>query len=395
MKTHAVFWTLVLMLCHNFSFAKAQTMPIRVAIFNVSMEGTNYVVPEQAVKGNELSQHLQARNHPQIKNIAEIIQRIRPDVILLNEFDYSPQSSLDIQHFIKNYLQVSQSENPIIDFPYFFAGPVNTGVDSGLDLDGDGNASGIRGDAFGFGLYPGHYGMAVLSKFPIQTQQIRTFQYFLWKDMPNNLLETVKNEDGSDYYSEQAQQILRLSSKSHWDVPIKVGNQSLHILSSHPTPPVFDGYEDRNGKRNHDEIRFWTDYISGSESSAYIYDDKGQRGGLLGEHFIVAGDLNASPVEGSAMPSGISGLINHPRINDTMSPKSEGGRAHSPDNINGAEHTAGWRMRVDYVLPSSGLKVVNSGVFWPTQDDPLHHLIKDRQSSSDHKLVWVDVDMSK
>ncbi|OFA32586.1 endonuclease [Glaciecola punicea] len=383
------------MLCHNFSFAKSQTMPIRVAIFNVSMEGTNYVVLEQAVKGNELSQHLQARNHPQIKNIAEIIQRIHPDVILLNEFDYSPQSSLDIQHFIKNYLQVSQSENPIIDFPYFFAGPVNTGVDSGLDLDGDGNASGIRGDAFGFGLYPGHYGMAVLSKFPIQTQQIRTFQYFLWKDMPNNLLETVKNEDGSDYYSEQAQQILRLSSKSHWDVPIKVGNQSLHILSSHPTPPVFDGYEDRNGKRNHDEIRFWTDYISGSESSAYIYDDKGQRGGLLGEHFIVAGDLNASPVEGSAMPSGISGLINHPRINDTMSPKSEGGRAHSPDNINGAEHTAGWRMRVDYVLPSSSLKVANSGVFWPTQDDPLHHLIKDRQSSSDHKLVWVDVDMSK
>jgi len=370
-------------------------MPIRVAIFNVSMEGTNYVVPEQAVKGNELSQHLQARNHPQIKNIAEIIQRIRPDVILLNEFDYSPQSSLDIQHFIKNYLQVSQSENPIIDFPYFFAGPVNTGVDSGLDLDGDGNASGIRGDAFGFGLYPGHYGMAVLSKFPIQTQQIRTFQYFLWKDMPNNLLETVKNEDGSDYYSEQAQQILRLSSKSHWDVPIKVGDQSLHILSSHPTPPVFDGYEDRNGKRNHDEIRFWTDYISGSESSAYIYDDKGQRGGLLGEHFIVAGDLNASPVEGSAMPSGISGLINHPRINDTMSPKSEGGRAHSPDNINGAEHTAGWRMRVDYVLPSSGLNVVSSGVFWPTQDDPLYRLIKDRQSSSDHKLVWVDVDMSK
>jgi endonuclease/exonuclease/phosphatase family metal-dependent hydrolase len=383
------------MLCHHFSFAKAQTMPIRVAIFNVSMEGTNYVAPEQTVQGNELSQHLQAGNHPQIKNIAEIIQRIRPDIILLNEFDYLPQSSLDIQRFIKNYLQVSQSENPIIDFPYFFAGPVNTGVDSGLDLDGDGNTSGIRGDAFGFGLYPGHYGMAVLSKFPIQTQQIRTFQYFLWKDMPNNLLETVKNEDGSDYYSEQAQQILRLSSKSHWDVPIKVGDQSLHILSSHPTPPVFDGYEDRNGKRNHDEIRFWADYISGSESSAYIYDDKGQRGGLLGEHFIVAGDLNASPVEGSAMPSGISGLINHYGINDTMSPKSEGGRAHSPDNINGAEHTAGWRMRVDYVLPSSGLKVISSGVFWPTRDDPLYRLIKERQSSSDHKLVWVDVYMSK
>jgi len=34
-----------------------------------------------------------------------------------------------------------------------------------------------------------------------------------------------------------------------------MGGQVIHILASHPTPPVFDGVEDRNGRRNHDEIR--------------------------------------------------------------------------------------------------------------------------------------------
>ncbi len=72
---------------------------------------------------------------------------------------------------------------------------------------------------------------------------------------------------------------FRLSSKSHWDVPVKVGNKTIHILASHPTPPSFDGAEDRNGKRNHDEIRFWKDYISDS-SNQYIYDDKGVKGGF-------------------------------------------------------------------------------------------------------------------
>ena len=73
---------------------------------------------------------------------------------------------------------------------------------------------------------------------------------------------------------------LRLSSKSHWDVPIKVNNEIVHALVSHPTPPVFDGTEDRNGKRNSDEIRFWADYVSPGQGG-YIYDDKGGKGGVF------------------------------------------------------------------------------------------------------------------
>ena len=373
----------------------SNSQSIRIATFNASMEATNYVAKGQTTAGDALQSNLHDGKHTQIKNIAEIIQRIRPDIVLLNEFDYSNQSAIDAKNFIKHYLKKSQNTNKPIDYPYFYSAPVNTGVDSGLDLDKDGIASGTKGDAFGFGLFPGHYGMLVLSKYPIQFDQIRTFQNFLWKDMLGNLMATIKDENGKSYYSLQAQQIFRLSSKSHWDIPIKIGNQTIHLLASHPTPPVFDGPENRNGKRNHDEIRFWTDYLSGSEQSAYIYDDNQKRGGFKGEHFVIAGDLNASPDEGDGINSGIQGLLEHSLVNDSIVPQSEGGSVHTPDNPYSAQHTAEWAMRADYVLPSTSLNVMGSGVFWPKPDEPLFRLIKDRQSSSDHRLVWVDITFTK
>ena len=386
-----IFIGLMLMLFLSNSFATAELKSIRVASFNVSMEASNYVAQEDVIKGNELSRHLRVGNHSQIKNIAEVIQTIKPDIVLLNEFDYSKNSATDVENFIKHYLKVSQNNQKPIDYSYFYSAAVNTGVDSGLDLDKDGIASGTKGDAFGFGLFTGHYGMVVLSKFPIQFEKVRTFQHFLWKDMPDNLLATIRDKSGTPYYSQQAQQILRLSSKSHWHVPITIGNQTIHLLASHPTPPVFDGPENRNGKRNHDEIRFWTDYLSGSEQSDYIYDDEGKLGGLKGKHFVIAGDLNASPDEGDGLKSGIKALLGHPLVNDLIVPKSEGGKAHTPNSQYSAQHTAGWGMRADYVLPSTSVEVKASGVFWPKTGDSLLRLIKDRKSSSDHRLVWVDI----
>lgn len=372
--------------CSNSSFTS-----VKIATFNVSMEATNYLEQGDGVMGDELPKRLKVGKHRQIQNIAEIIQHVRPDIILLNEFDYSERSADDIKRFLANYLKVSQNGAKSLDYSYTYAAPVNTGVDSGLDLDGDGVASGVKGDAFGFGLFPGHYGMVVLSQYPIDFSKIRTFQRFLWKDMPNGLLSSITGMDGKPYYSAEAQDVLRLSSKSHWDIPIQVNDQTLHILASHPTPPVFDGPEDRNGKRNHDEIRFWTDYISGQDKSAYIYDDKGKYGGLSGTHFVIAGDLNASVDEGDAYKAGIQGLLEHSLVNNSFVPSSQGGEQHTPTSVYAKGHTAAWGMRADYVLPSMSLKVSNSGVFWPKKDDALHRLVQDRSSSSDHRLVWVDI----
>ena len=230
--------------------------------------------------------------------------------------------------------------------------------------------------------------MVLLSKYPIDEANIRTFQLFKWKDMPNALKTT--NADGSDFYSPAAWQEFRLSSKSHWDVPIQIGDKTIHVLASHPTPPSFDGEEDRNGKRNHDEIRFWTDYIDANNGS-YIYDDKNKKGALGDKSFMIMGDLNASPDGGNAITEGISNLLNHPKVNNKFTPFSKGGEMHSPDDAKGKYHTALWRMRADYVLPSDDLNVIDYGVFWPAEGEALFEMMADREASSDHRMVWVKI----
>lgn len=368
---------------------------LKVATFNVSMEALNYMPYEQGKEripmGNELAMAL-ATQHQQIKNIAHIIQDVRPDILLLNEFDRQDelhQSAL--AQFKDQYL--NQGDNAI-DYPYFYQGPVNTGVPSGLDFNGNSSHTDSPADTYGFGYFPGHFGMALLSKYPIDAQAIRTFQTFKWKDMPS-ALKPVEPSTGIAYYNDEAWQAFRLSSKSHWDVPVTVGDTTVHILASHPTPPVFDGPEDRNGKRNHDEIRMINDYVTPNQAN-YLYDDNGKYGGL-GENsrFIILGDLNASSVEGDAINSGIEALLNNPNVQDPK-PLSKGGELHKPDNEHAKYHTAYWGMRADYALPSQyGFSIQDSGVYWPEKDSETYYLIKDRGASSDHRLVWVNLEIKK
>jgi endonuclease/exonuclease/phosphatase family metal-dependent hydrolase len=381
--------------------APAQSTQLKIATFNVSMEALNYV-PQQSDKTVEASSQTLRKalesNHQQIRNIAEIIQRVNPDIILLNEFDNQENDGTNqhqsLKTFIKEYINKNQNDQSGVIYPYFYQGQVNTGVNSGVDLDGNGKKGELPGDGFGYGHFSGHFGMALLSKYPIDEAKIRTFQLFKWRDMPN-AQQPIDPETSKPWFSKEAWQSMRLSSKSHWDIPVEVNGKIIHILASHPTPPIFDGPEDRNGKRNHDEIRFWADYIS-TEKSEYIYDDKGSMGGMKSDQpFVILGDLNASNVDGDAMHSGISSLLNNKKIQDAM-PKSKGAKLHTPENINALHHTAFWRMRADYVLPSVlGFKIANSGVFWPTEKESTFRLIKDRSASSDHRMVWLDLTLNK
>jgi hypothetical protein len=347
----------------------------------------------------------------QAKNVAEVVQRVRPDVLLVNEFD--PLDNVDSDPgpedlFRDNFLEVSQNGAQPIEYPYAFIAPSNTGVPSGKDLDNSGGAPGGPNDAFGFGFFPGQFGMVVYSRYPIDYENIRTFQLFKWKDMPGNLIPTP-------FYSPDEVEILRLSSKSHWDVPVLVGDKTVHFLVSHPTPPVFDGPEDRNGRRNFDEIRFWADYVTPGKSG-YIYDDDGAFGGLEpGELFVIAGDQNSDPLDGDSIPGSIQQLLEHPLINTKTTPESAGAvEASTLQGLANTTHrsdprfdtadfadTAPGNLHADYVLPRKTLQIVDAGVFWQLQSDPLFRLtgVFDFGAwgsvggfpTSDHRSVWIDV----
>jgi endonuclease/exonuclease/phosphatase family metal-dependent hydrolase len=350
---------------------------IRVATFNVALS--------RRAPG-ALVQELRLGGSPQIDAVAEIIQRVRPDILLLNEIDHDVKGEA-LRLFSETLAEGRDGASGIV-YAHSFTAPSNTGLLSGHDLDGDGRVARPR-DAHGFGFYEGQFGMALLSRFPIGAA--RTFQRFLWSAMPDALMPP-------DHYAPEAAAALRLSSKSHWDVAVETPAGRLRILASHPTPPVFDGPEDANGRRNADEIRFWARYLDGED---WMVDDAGEAGGAAPEPFVLLGDLNSDPADGDGRREAIRGLLAHPRLVDPRQSSAGGRAAADPDHAaDPALDTAAFgrdpgpgALRVDYALPSRDLGILGGGVFWPGPGDPLRRLVGEGEArvSSDHRLVWVDI----
>jgi len=383
-----------------FLFPATAIAQLKVATFNAALFRDQQ---------GQLLTDLSRGGDSQINSIAEIIQRTNPDILLINEFDYSANSAaVDLFQTIlstpQNNLNLTSGSQPVL-YPYRRGFESNTGIPSGFDLNNNGRAvttigaSGYADDALGFGAFPGQHAIALFSKYPILDSQIRSFQLFKWKDMPGNLL--TNDAALSAYYSADEQNALRLSSKNHLDVPIEINGQVIHFLLSHPTPPVFDSAEDRNGKRNHDEIRFWRDYITPGGGN-YIYDDAGHGGGLAaGASFLILGDMNADPIDGDSFDHPVDQLLSSPLINISHTPESLGGpqqallqgRNNNGQLANPAYDTGDFNdfgpgnLRSDYILPSIDLPILDSGIFWPVNSDALFPLV----SASDHRLVYVTI----
>ncbi|MGL5294222.1 MAG: endonuclease/exonuclease/phosphatase family protein [Aeromonas sp.] len=395
------------------------------------------------------AQHTQARQVRQMRNVAEIIQRTRPDVLLLNEFDNDGQGdvatgddsctkssecrhSQDLAAFNDHYLAHPQHPDvTAIHYPVRQSFATNTGLMSGYDLNLDGKVNSGPEDGWGFGSYHGQYAFAVMSIYPIAAQHIRTFQHFKWQNMPgeqNPIIDTdlgAKSplppcrQRGEPWYHEAAWQQHPLSSKNHVDLPLLIptplGDRCIHLLISHPTPPIFANAARHSIKRNRAEIAFWNDYINGLD---YMTDDQGVQGGLpLDAAFVIAGDLNADPLTGDGDRTAIRALQDNPRVNQAVTrgpliPTSRGGaecmaaRPHTtrpypmqpypmrpyPERI-----TSSSGLQLDHLMPSTNLTALNSGVYWPASDEVGYHLVHHAQFgiakgvSSDHRLVWLDL----
>lgn len=361
------------------------TDTLRFASYNLGMFGSfEGQIAEQMNNANQFTRY---------KRIAAVIQKVRPDVLVLMEFDYD-STGASLQKFNDNLLSVSQDGDDTLSYRYMYQIVSNTGELSQVDIDGNGTVS-LPADAFGFGNFSGQYASAILSNYPLDIENARSFQKFLWKDMPDASLP--QNPDGSSYYSDDALDVFRLSSKNHIDLPVILPDgKRIHALISHPTPPVFDGAEDRNGRRNHDEIKLFADYISGLD---YLVDDDGQTGGMsMNTSFIVMGDLNADPLDGDSYNNAINLLLDHPSVNQEVAqgsliPRSEGAAEHnqrSGDAGDPSYDTSFFGLRVDYVLPSADLNAIDSGVYWPASNQEGYDIVKD-ELASDHLLVWVDI----
>ena len=122
--------------------AAAPKEPVTFSTFNVSMFRTT-----EGELAADLADADDEAQDVEVRNVAEIIQRQRPDVLLLNEFDYDA-GGVALERFQENFLAVGQGGAAAIDYPYALAFPSNTGVASGYDLNNNGEV-GTTGRAYG------------------------------------------------------------------------------------------------------------------------------------------------------------------------------------------------------------------------------------------------------
>ncbi|HAS8421036.1 TPA: endonuclease/exonuclease/phosphatase family protein [Vibrio vulnificus] len=417
---------------------------VKIATFNLSFDRNTFkdlvdemqVTPEQQhllvtsyLDGSIAEQDkVRAEKVIQIRNVAAIIQKNRPDVLLMAEYnnDGTGENKAALVGFQNNYLSVAQSIDGAggnanlepIEYPYAESYSTNTGLASPFDLDNNGTAGQLPGDAWGFGFYHGQYAFALMSKYKIDTDNTRTFQTFKWKDMEGAQIPTITICDGSQkipdgmqcgdaWYTTEEWQEVRLSSKNHVDAPIIIptekGDEVVHLLMSHPTPPVFD--PGKNKAQNGAEVQFWHHYIQGK---AYFYDDSGKTGGLAtGAKFVMMGDQNLDPLAGDGFSDIMQALHNDPLVNQNVMngnlyPTSYGAAEHAVDSK--STHpipnriTSTFGLAVDYVLPSANLNVVNSGVYWAASYEEGRKLFNDprigkfgngKDVSSDHRMIWI------
>lgn len=326
-----------------------------------------------------LLQTIRRGDNPQVTALAGVVRDVQPDILVLAGIDYD-HGGLALAALADD---LAARGAPV--YPHRFALRPNTGVPTGFDMDGDGRLGGPR-DAQGYGNFNGADGLAILSRYPVDRDGLRDFSAFLWTDLPGNLIE-------SDTIPAGAERIQRLATTAFWEVPVSLpGGRSLRILTYHASPPVFDGPEDRNGRRNHDETAFWNALLSGRLPVPAPQPP-----------FVLAGDTNLDPTDGDGRSSAIRALLSHPALRDPL-PESPGGASAGQDDPdhrgNPALDTADLpgkddperpgpgNLRTDYVLPSADLSVTASGVHWPVGSGESEAL-----AASRHRMVWVDIDL--
>ena len=326
-------WVCASLIWGLFFALPAQAETLRIATYNAELtrDGPGLLLRD-IVRGEDA----------QVAAVVQVIKQADADVLLLTgvDFDYN--------------LVALTALNSVLGanaYPRLFALPPNSGMATGLDLDGNGRRGDAR-DAMGYGRFAGAEGMAILSRVPLG--DVTDLSTLLWRDLPNHIAPDLPPDIAA---------IQRLSTTGHWIVPLP--DTGLTLLAWSATPPVFDGPEDRNGRRNHDEAALWLRLLDGD---LQVPAPTGP--------YVAMGTANLDPVDGDGRNDALLALL--ARTQDVA----------TGDTADFTARNGPGNLRVDYVLPSLDLAVHASGIIWPPPEDPFAAVVT---AASRHRLVWVDV----
>jgi len=330
---------------------------------------------------------------------AEIVHRFAPDVLCVNEMQYDivhvPASELPgapsgakpgaVDGGAENARRLADriaALGPEAAYPE----AVITLGNSGFDFTGGTGSFALRG----WGEFRGRYNTAVLSRFPILTDQVRVVYDFSWADLPDNNLAKMKAATG-----EEPPAGFPLFEKGIIVVPVQVGEQVIHMVLMHPVSTAFEAI---NPYRNDDELRGLSLFLDGKLPGVEPLPE--------GARFVVVGDLNADPDgdgDGS-VPGSIEQVVDHPAVTKFFPAGAGTGGKNAQfdtflsgcgrdDGTTVADPTTKSQWQFDYVLPSKTLgEPIGGEVFFPdfmtarADFDLACH-------GSDHRFVYEDVQL--
>ena len=294
----------------------------------------------------------------QIRAALRLIATIKPDVLALQRFDWDAElrAARAFQSALK--AQGWEMQNLLAPRP-------NTGVATGVDIDGNGQIGG-PGDAQSYGIFAGQRGLLLLSRLPFDVQNSQDHSQVLWAEVP----QTQSTDPPEIAKVQRLAYVAMLQTSITWQ------QYPISLLTFHASPPVFDGPEDRNGRRNADEIAY----------AAALIDQ-------LPTPFVLLANTNLDPFDGEGHNEVMRQLLAHPKLQDPT-PASPGGQASANPRHRGPAQldTVDWpdprpgNLRVNYILPSRDFALHNGRVHWPTKDFPDPH-------GNSHRLVWQDVSL--
>lgn len=345
----------VVVLCLLLFASPAAPGTLRVMVYDTALSG----------KGPGLLLRDLERDGERPRAVAKIIALHPPDVLLLTGVDHDRdgQTLTALAAFLDRHG---------LAFPFRYSGPQNQGLPSGADLDGDGRADGPDDD-IGFARFPGADGMAILTRHPIATDVVRSWTRLPWAVVPDAAMPLQANR--APFFPTSIGDVLPVAARGLWAVPIDAPCGRLTLLFGYGPPPIYDGPEDRNGKRGGAHARFWRALIAG----AGLADDAGDARPLNTGAFVLGGNFGIDPGRGEGDRAAMRALLAAPAL-ARWAPHGRMGEA-----------TADYRigpMRTDYLLVSAGLTVTGGGVDWP---DPESAAGRIAATAGHHRPLWADI----
>ena len=375
MKTSAAVFAVSLLVLALTPFAAVATAgpqrdaDVRFSTFNASLNRN---------AAGQLVADLSTPDNAQAETVAEIIQRVRPDVLLINEFDFDPGGRLRRCSRTTTCRCPTTAPTPI-NYPYRYVAPSNTGIPSGFDLNNNGVVGGPD-DAFGFGLFPGQFGMAVYSMYPIDLER--------GPHVPDVPLEGHAGRAAARRPGTAGAGGLVLAGRARrlpalLEEPLGPADPDRREDRALPRqPPDAAGLRRPRGPQRHPQPR--RDPVLGRlhharPTARYIYDDEGDGGGLEpGARFVIAGDQNSDPLDGDSIPGSIQQLLDHPLVNTKVDADEPGrGRGRRPSGRRQRHATRATRRSTPPTSPTSA----------PGQ--PARRLRAAAQDAEDHRLGGV------